>query len=303
MAAEPAGSPSIGLVVVNYASHALIENNLGSLDLTALGAQVIVIDNFRSAGDQRAMAAVAARPGWLLQALPTNTGFGSAANAGARLAFDHGCDVVILLNPDLAVSPEVLAALAVAVRADPKVMISPRIVKLTGEAWFEGGFISLDAARTRSVPGPVGDRTPAWLSGACLAVHRDLWATVGGFDDDYFLYWEDVDLSYRVIRAGGRLLVRLDLQAVHDVGGTQHAADQRAKSDTYYYYNCRNRLLFAAKHLDRRDRWRWLLRTPPDVRRVLLRGGKWQLILAPHRSLWPAVRGAAAGAYHLVRAA
>jgi len=94
---------------------------------------------------------------------------------------------------------------------------------------------------------PQEPRTPPWLSGACFAMHRDLWTTVAGFDDDYFLYWEDVDLSYRVVKAGGRLAVRQDLVAVHDVGGTQHDVTQRAKSSTYYYYSCRNRLVFAAK--------------------------------------------------------
>jgi len=299
-AGQPAGAPaSIGVVVVNYGSHALVEANLGALDLAGIGGQVVVVDNFRSVQDTQAMAEVAARHGWHLQAMSSNVGFGSGANLGAELAFERGCDVLIVVNPDLAIAADVLAALAAAVRADPKVMISPRIVKPSGDVWFEGGFISLDAARTRSIPGPVGERTPAWLSGACLTAHRDLWTAVSGFDDDYFLYWEDVDLSYRVTQAGGRLLVRSDLLAVHDVGGTQHAADQRAKSDTYYYYNCRNRLLFAAKHLQRRDRLRWSVRTPADIRRVLLRGGKWQLLLAPGKSLWPALSGAAVGLYRL----
>jgi N-acetylglucosaminyl-diphospho-decaprenol L-rhamnosyltransferase len=301
MAAEGLGSAGIGIVVVNFGSAALIEQNLGGLDLAALGAQVVVVDNFRSVQDSRAMAAVALRHGWLLSEPGSNVGFGSAVNLGAGLAIDRGCDTLLIVNPDLAVSGEVLAALAAAVRADPKVLVSPRIVRPTGEVWFEGGFISLDHGRTRSIPGPADERTPAWLSGACLAVHRDLWTAVSGFDDDYFLYWEDVDLSYRVTRAGGRLTVRQDLLAVHDVGGTQHASDQRAKSAMYYYYNCRNRLLFAAKHLDRRDRWRWSLRTPADVRRVLLRGGRRQLI-APRTTIWPAVSGAVVGLFRLVTA-
>jgi N-acetylglucosaminyl-diphospho-decaprenol L-rhamnosyltransferase len=302
MATGAGGQPEIGIVVVNFGSHALIEQNLGGLDLTALGAQVVVVDNFRSVADSQAMVAVAeGRPGWTLRAMTGNLGFGSAVNAGVELAQRQGCDAFLIVNPDLAVTAEVLAEMAAAVRADPKAMISPRVVRPNGGVWFEGGFIDLDQARSRSVPGPAGERTPAWLSGACLGVHRDLWATVGGFDDDYFLYWEDIDLSYRVLAAGGRLAVRTDLLAVHDVGGTQHGSDQRAKSPVYYYYNCRNRLLFAAKHLNRRDRWRWALRTPVDARRVLLRGGRRQL-LSPQRSLWPVVHGALVGLVRVLRA-
>lgn len=295
-------APAIGLVVVNFGSHTLIEQNLGDLDLAALDAMVVVVDNFRDHAASRAMAQLAAgRAGWALITQERNTGFGSAVNAGAAHALAAGCEVLVVLNPDLGITPDALAQLAAGVRADPTTMVSPRVVRPSGETWFEGAYVDLEAGRARSVPGPVTDRTPAWLSGACLAVHRDLWQKVGGFDPEYFLYWEDVDLSVRVTRAGGALAVRTDLSAVHDVGGTQHGADQRAKSPVYYYYNCRNRLVFAARHLGRRDRLRWLLRTPADVRRVVLRGGRRQLLAAPHLSAWPAARGALAGVVQLAR--
>jgi N-acetylglucosaminyl-diphospho-decaprenol L-rhamnosyltransferase len=289
------------VVVVNFGSHALIEQNLGGLDLPGAGARAVVVDNHRSDADAAAVAEVCDRHGWQLLAMGRNAGFGTAVNAGAAAALDAGCDVVVVVNPDLAVSAEVIAALAAAVRADPASVVSPVITKPDGGVWFRGAHVDLDGGRTRSQPGPGSPRTPPWLTGACLAVHRDVWQAVGGFDDDFFLYWEDVDLSYRMVRAGARLVVREDLGAVHDVGGTQHAADQRAKSPVYYYFNCRNRLLFAAKHLPPRDRWRWLLRTPADARRVVLRGGRRQL-LRPWTCVWPAARGAAAGTVRLARA-
>jgi N-acetylglucosaminyl-diphospho-decaprenol L-rhamnosyltransferase len=284
----------VGVVVVNFGSHALLERNLGSVDLGSIDAHAVVVDNFRSDADTAAMVALAEDRGWRVETISGNVGFGAGVNAGADAAISDRCDVLIVANPDLAVTTEVVARLADAVRADPKVMISPRVVRPNGDVWFAGGHVSIDEGRVRSVPAPDGERTPGWLSGACLAIHRDLWNTVSGFDDTYFLYWEDVDLSYRVRRAGGRLEVRGDLFAVHDVGGTQHAAGQRAKSSAYYYYNCRNRLLFAARHLSRRDRLRWAVRTPADLRRVLLRGGRRQL-LNPGVSIVPAIRGALAG--------
>jgi GT2 family glycosyltransferase len=290
-----------GLVVVNYGSHDLIEANLGGADLAGIGARAVIVDNYRSAGHRRAVTSLCRERGWELAAMPGNVGFGAGVNAGARVALEGGCDVLVILNPDLSVPAATVAELVRAVRAEPDAVVSPRIVRRDGSTWFAGAFIDLDAGRTRWTGGPEGDRTPAWLSGACLAVHRDVWVAVGGFDDDYFLYWEDVDLSYRMTRAGARLVVRPDLVAVHDVGGTQHDASQRAKSAVYYYYNCRNRLLFAAKHLGPRDRRRWLAATPADARRVVLRGGRRQL-LRPWRCVWPAARGTISGAWHLARA-
>jgi GT2 family glycosyltransferase len=302
-------APTIALVVVNFGSHELIRRNFGPLDLAAVGARLVVVDNHRSAADTEAIRALAAEHGWRLVETGRNAGFGAGVNAGAQVALADGADVLVVANPDLAVSAEVVAELAAVVRADHDVAVAPRIVRPDGSLWFGGGVVSLDDARTLLVPADGADpddaatgassRRPPWLSGACFAMHRDLWTTVAGFDDDYFLYWEDVDLSYRVVKAGGRLAVRQDLVAVHDVGGTQHDVTQRAKSSTYYYYSCRNRLVFAAKHLDRRDRRRWVRTTPADSRRVLLRGGRRQLV-APHRTLWPVVKGAAAGAVWLV---
>ena len=129
-----------------------------------------------------------------------------------------------------------------------------------------------------------------WVPGTCLAVHEQLWERLGGFDDAYFLYWEDVDLSHRCLVAGGSVVTRGDLEVVHSVGGTQGGA----KSAVYYRYNCRNRLLFAARHLPSPLLLRWLARTPRYTRQVLLRGGRRQFVQQPSLVL-AAVSGTAAG--------
>jgi len=128
-------------------------------------------------------------------------------------------------------------------------------------------------------------------------VHHDLWRTLGGFDARYFLYWEDVDLSWRARRAGADLAVVKDVTVFHDVGGTQkHGQDGSAKSPVYVYYNCRNRLVFAAQHLGRLDRTRWLLTSPRYAWAVLQRGGRRALARSPLRLIWAAVGGTVAGA-------
>ena len=95
--------------------------------------------------------------------------------------------------------------------------------------------------------------------------------------------------------------MRQDLEVLHDVGGTQEpTAGSRAKSSTYYYYNCRNRLLFAARHLGRRDVGRWLVSQPAYAWSVLMRGGRRQL-LRPWQPVSAAVRGSFSGAWFAVR--
>lgn len=289
----------LGIVVVSFGSHTLLESHLAAVDLSALDVRVVVVDNFRSMPAQEAVRTCADAHGWEFLANPTNRGFGSGMNLGVARALELGCSTLILLNPDVRITAPVLAALVDQTENSPRTLVTPRIVRPDGTPWFTGGRIDLVAARTRNVEDPGSPRTDGWLTGACLAVHADLWREVGGFDDDYFLYWEDIDLSHRCTRLGAELLVRQDLEVVHDVGGTQ-GAPGAAKSSAYYFYNCRNRLLFAAKNLPRRHVLRWLVRTPGYARLVLLRGGRRQL-LRTWRPVSAVACGSVVGASHALR--
>lgn len=294
----------LGIVVVSFGSASLLRANLAGLDRTAMRtpSTVVVVDNFRGSGARDAVRAVSHEHGWELVENATNAGFGTAANAGVARATALGCTAVVVVNPDAAVDAHVLDELAEQLAASPHTLVSPRVLRPDGRPWFTGGRIDLRAGRTRNVDLPATERTEGWLSGACLAADTSWWRTLGGFDDDYFLYWEDVDLSYRCTRAGGSLLVRQDLEVLHDVGGTQEpTAGGRAKSSTYYYYNCRNRLLFAARHLGPGDVRRWLLGQPAYAWSVLMRGGRRQL-LRPWTPVSAAVRGSFSGARFAVRA-
>jgi GT2 family glycosyltransferase len=289
----------LGIVIVSFGSDALLEQNLLEVDVDALSARVVVVDNARSPSSQRRVASLAEANGWDVLLNPVNLGFGAAMNQGAARAIELGCTELLLLNPDVTIATDILRALADHVAREPRAVVSPRITRPDGTPWFTGGVVDVRAGRTRNVR----DGSPAhngWLSGACLALHAHLWAEVGGFDPDYFLYWEDVDLSFRCVAAGGQLVVRQDLCVVHDVGGTQ-ATEGRAKSAAYSVYNCRNRLMFAAKHLARRDVARWLLRTPGYARLVVLRGGRRQL-LHSWRPIFDVSRGSLAGIRLALRA-
>ncbi|HEY8589894.1 MAG TPA: glycosyltransferase, partial [Naasia sp.] len=264
-------APSIAVLVVNYGSPRLLVENYAPLRLESVGARLIVVDNRRTEAESAQVAALAEAHGWELLANDGNPGFGSGMNSGAERARELGCDVIILANPDLAMTESVVATLAAAVRESPDTAVSPRILADDGSVWFGGASVLLEEGRTTTRPGTRSDLPHGWLSGACVAVHRDLWDRAGGFSEEYFLYWEDVDFSWRITRAGGRLLVRDDIEVVHAVGGTQEG---RGKSPTYVYWNTRNRLVFAAEHLDARQRRRWRRGSIPYARAVMLRGGR-----------------------------
>ena len=292
--------PDLAVVVVNYGSHALLERNLGPWGSPA-DLRVVVVDNPAPGVDRALVADLAAARGWTLLPQATNIGFGAAVDAGAEHALAHGAGVLVLVNPDLQLDLGTLRALADAARRDPAALLAPRILRPDGSVWFAGGDVLVAAGRTITA-GADSTTATGWLTGACLAVSADLWRASGGFDDDYFLYWEDVDLSWRCRAAGGHLVVRDDLAAVHDVGGTQDGAGG-GKSPGYVRWNTRNRLLFATRHLPRRRQWAWVLGSAGYARLVLRRAGVPRHIGAhglPH--VLAALRGTAAGVLLVARA-
>lgn len=294
----------IGIVVVNYGSSALLRTNLAPLVLNPARARVFVVDNFTSAAEVDDLARLVDAQGWDLATLPANQGFGAGVNLGVRRAADAGCDSFLILNPDAIVTADVVDALQDHAQREPMALISPLVRSTRRGTTFDGAFVDRRTGRIRSRHAVERDRRvdqeqsshrlEEWLPATALAVHADLLHEIGGFDEPYFLYWEDVDLSHRCLRAGGTLVVREDLVALHDEGGTQPDHGQRGKSNVYYYYNCRNRLLFAARHLGRRDRLRWLIHTPAQSWQILMRGGRRQLLASP-APLWAVLRGSVAG--------
>ncbi|MQA32806.1 glycosyltransferase [Modestobacter roseus] len=290
------GPRRLGVVVVNYGSSDLLRRNLAGAAALGDDVRVVVVDNRSTSEERSAVTELAAQRGWELVASPGNPGFGAATNAGIARARELGCVTFCCLNPDAVVSPEVLAELRRASLADPEALVAPRLVDSSGRTVFAGSTVGLRDGRTGSPTGTARSRGPVeeWLTGACLVISAVMVDRTGGYAEDYFLYWEDVDLSHRVQVAGGHLVVRHDLLAVHDEGGTQGERQGRAKSDLYYRYNCRNRLLFAARNLGRGDLVRWVVRTPVTSWEILLRGGRRQLLRSP-RPLLAAARGSLSG--------
>lgn len=285
----------LAVLVVSYGSHAMVDENLARTPLPE-GALVVVVDNFTTDAERAAMRRLSDERGWDLVAPERNLGFGEGMNAAAARAENLGASVFLLLNPDAYLPDEGVARLASQVAADPDLLLAPSVSRPDGSHFSSEMELDLATGSMRRIKGDRRfERSALWLSGACLAVSRELWDRVGGFDDDYFLYWEDIDLSVRVAEAGGHLAVDHEVTAVHSAGGTQVAEREgQAKSPVYYYYNVRNRLVFATQHLEERDRRRWRRRSIPAAWQILMRGGRRQL-LHPSRTLLPALKGTVAG--------
>ncbi|MDN3497567.1 glycosyltransferase family 2 protein, partial [Planococcus sp. APC 4015] len=278
------------LVVVSYGSAELVEQNLTTLAADWPDLDVVIVDSFTTTAERERVRELCARRGWTPLLLEMNAGFGGGVNRGAAAAFERGADAIIVLNPDAVIPAADAQALAEAA-GDPSLLVAPVIRRPDGSLWTEGTDLYLDDGTMAGIRhrARLGDRPRMpWVSGACFALSRSLWDRIGGFDDAYFLYWEDADLSRKVWDAGGEVRVLQTASAIHDEGGTHDDKGAgRAKSETYYYFNIRNRLLFARLRLDAETQRAWRRSALRVSWGILLQGGRRQLVtsVAPWRAL------------------
>ena len=280
------------ILVVSYGSPELLERNLARVARAAPEAGVVVVDHYSTEETRLRTRDLCAEHSWTLVEPEGNTGFGGGMNLARARAAADGARLLLLLNPDAVLDRETVLSLLARAEREPRSLVAPVLTDSEGRVVADRAVVCLADGSMRSPrsskPIPPGGTHP-WLSGACLALSAELFEAV------YFLYWEDVDFSRRVVSSGGALVLAREAVAVHDEGGTQRDGDADAgpaKSDAYYYYNIRNRLLYAALHLDAAARRRWAATAPAAARAIVLRGGRRQLLRSRSslRAAWAGTR-------------
>jgi len=215
-----AASPAVAVVVVNHDAGDALGVFLASLD-GEMVREKIVVDNDSTDGS---MDGVDADPAVRVVHSGANLGYGSGVNRGLAAT---DADLVLVSNPDVSVHPGAMAALVGAFTADPTLAIAgPCILSADGTRYpsarrFPSPSVAVGHAllgvlspgnrftrryRMADLDPPASPRPSAvavdWVSGACfMARHRAL-KELGGFDESYFMYMEDVDLCWRAHRAG-----------------------------------------------------------------------------------------------------
>ncbi|HVW81508.1 MAG TPA: glycosyltransferase family 2 protein [Mycobacteriales bacterium] len=231
MAGPPSTPPgSVGVVVVAYEPGPIIGRTLAAI-LDEQPAAVVVVDNSPVASPDVARSA-AAHPGVIVANRPDNPGFTGGNNLGLTLL--PPTEFVLFLNPDAVVGPGFLEAAVRTLRGDPAAAaLNPKLVRLdpdslqrTGEIDCAGVFHSwygrsYDRGQGEPDDGRHSDgieAVPA-LCGAAFFARRTVLeqVAIGGqvFDETFFMYKEDVDLSYRLRAKGWRLLYDPALEVGH----------------------------------------------------------------------------------------
>jgi GT2 family glycosyltransferase len=239
----------VGIVVVHWRGMADTRDCLESIAaLNPAAACVTVVVN--GAGDFDDAAALSSCPTAEVIRLERNLGYAAGCNAGARLLFDGGADVVLLLNNDVVLETDTLASITSLFEAQPRAGIVGLPVVHEDDrslVWFAGGRINRwlgytrhEGFRSRTLPG--SPRRTDFVTGAAIAIRREAWNKLGALDERYFHYFEDVDVCDRARAAGFECWIAPRPPVRHKISASAgERGSNRLNRDQGYYFN-RNRM-------------------------------------------------------------
>jgi GT2 family glycosyltransferase len=244
----------IDVVVVSYNSRHTLRDCVEPL-VGLPGIGVTVVDN---ASPDRSLEVVADLP---VRAIDSgrNGGFGFGCNLGMAAG---SAPFVLFLNPDARIDPQGLERLAAVLEAEPNVaIVGPRLLEdddrvvpsmrrfqRTGSTWSQALFLHRVLRRAAWANEIVRDPSlyehvvyPEWLSGACMLARRAALEPIGGFDEGFFLYCEDMDLCARLRAARHEIRYEPGVEVYHEGG-------RSAPRASLYAILARSRTRYARKH-------------------------------------------------------
>jgi len=246
-------APRVTAVVLNWCDERATEACLRSLLASRYPELTIVlVDNGSPDGSGEAVARKFPEVDFLQTG--KNLGYTGGNNQGIHRALTEGADFVLVLNHDTLVDPDTVHYLVDTALTDDRVgVVAPTVVRMDDpdSLWYAGG--EFDAMRALGVhwngngrgPRATEPRPVTFFSGCAVLLRADALRDVGPFEESYFLYVEDAELSLRLTRSGWRLLHEPRARVRHRV-----PAKGLEPTPAQIRYRDRNRRRLARTHLD-----------------------------------------------------
>ena len=223
--------PDLSIIIVCYKGWPRLHKCLKSIDKFAgnnFTTEVIIVDN---KSDDEAIHDIEKQyPKFKFISNTMNGGFANGSNLGSRNASG---DFLLFLNPDTVVSePEIEKLLNAAKKTPDYIISSCRQVNENGkESVASGDFPSMFnltgfqravfRSRVRhTVKQPADIISPDWISGSVLMIKREVFLQIHGFDEDFWMYFEDVDLCRRISDINGKIALYSSIVIEHNHGGS-----------------------------------------------------------------------------------
>jgi GT2 family glycosyltransferase len=248
-AAAPA-QEEVGGVVVNWRQTDATLACLASLERSGISPRaVVIVDN--GSGDDFVARVRARYPQANLLPQATNLGFAKAVNIGAQYAIGRGATAVLLLNNDAIVMPDAVRALAAQLHASPTLGVITAKVFLTeapDHLWAVGGKFTgrrvVEIGAGERDTGAYDATSLDFAYGCALLIRAEVFRELGGLDERFFLYYEDIDLCLRARAAGWEIAMAPAAHVLHE--GSKSTRDAPAAK---IYHHARSRMLFFSRHV------------------------------------------------------
>jgi len=224
--------PKVFIIILNYNGKDFIQKCLASVfKLDYPNFEVAVVDNNSTDGYFEAVKINFSKAHFIKN--EANLGFSAGNNAGIRFALERMADYVLLLNQDTEVEKDFLGKLIEVAEADEKIgLVSPVIFNgRNKQIWFSGGKIKWLKMRAQHIATAASKDfyETEIISGCVLLIKKAVFKEIGLLDEDFFLYYEDVDFSLRAKKAGFKRMVATGSRVYHF-----EKSEQEKKNKTYW---------------------------------------------------------------------
>lgn len=257
-------NPDISIIIVNYNTFNEIVKCINSIKLyqPVINYEIIIVDNNSKERDIDTLTKIF--PEIILIFSKENNGFGAGCNIGARKAKGK---YLLFLNPDTIMKGNIFDELYEFMnKTTEAIAISPNFKYPNGQQGYvfnyfpnliwevydllgRGYKYRINKFNKKIIKAAAEKKAinVDWLTGACLLVKSESFFFVNGFDENFFLYYEDVDIQLRMKSVGGEIYCLPYLEVIHLTN-----ASTKSKDDDYiYYYNIyRSKLIFINKHFN-----------------------------------------------------
>lgn len=210
--------PKVNIIILNYNGKDCLLGCLNSLfRIDYPNFEVVVVDNNSEDGSLEMARRNFSRVTFIKN--EQNLGFSAGNNVGIKYSLEKMADFVLLLNNDTEVEKDFLKQLIQSARTDEKVGVLGALI-FSGDnktVWFSGGKIDWLRMKALNEQKLIKNNNvfSDFISGCAMLVRAEVFAKIGLLDEDFFLYWEDVDFSVRAKKAGFSLLVVANSRVRH----------------------------------------------------------------------------------------
>lgn len=183
-----------------------------------------------------------------------NIGYAAGMNVGLEYALNLNPEYILMVTSDTTYEPSFLKGITEYAQKNKIDIVAPIIKDSSENIWYDGGEIDKNRYSAGHTTGRL-DFTP----GCCKLIKRTVFEKIGLLDEEYFMYYEDVDFDLRARRANFRIGIGEEIHIYHD---TYHSEEATKNME---YYLARNHLYFVNKLAPAKVKRREMLRLPKTI--------------------------------------